>query len=136
MKVSELYDYLLTVDENLDITIEDVNVCNWITTGDKRIFLSTNFENAQDGEPLEQYILNVQFLKNYLEEHEELHDYDVYCSTYPMREGEAMVTVLALDLHTKDAVNLMDSKELDENGKTYSFVEKKPGFFERLFGRR
>jgi rRNA maturation protein Rpf1 len=62
MKVSELYDYLLTVDENLDITIEDVSVCNWITTGDKRIFLSTNFENAQDGEPLEQYILNVQFL--------------------------------------------------------------------------
>ena len=25
---------------------------------------------------------------------------------------------------------------VDENGKPYSFVEKKPGFFERLFGRR
>lgn len=136
MKVSELYDYLLTVDENLDITIEDVSVCNWIATGDKRILLSTNFENAQDGEPLEQYILNVQFLKNYLEEHEELHDYDVYCSTYPLREGEAMVTALALDLYTKDAVNLMDPKELDETGKPISYVEKKPGFFERLFGRR
>ena len=47
-----------------------------------------------------------------------------------------MVTALALDLYTKDAVNLMDPKELDENGKPYSFVEKKPGFLERLFGRR
>jgi hypothetical protein len=50
-----------------------------------------------------------------------------------MRDDETKVTVLALDLYTKDAVNLMDPKELDENGIPRSISEKKPGLFERLF---
>ncbi|SES07709.1 hypothetical protein [Butyrivibrio fibrisolvens] len=133
MKVRELYDYILTVDENLEISIDEVCVCNWITTGDRKIFLSTNFENAPENEDPEPYILKVDYLKTYLEEHKDTFDYDVYCSGYPMRDDETKVTVLALDLYTKDAVNLMDPKELDENGIPRSISEKKPGLFERLF---
>ena len=133
MKVRELYDYILTVDENLEISIDEVCVCNWITTGDRKIFLSTNFENAPENEDPEPYILKVDYLKTYLEEHKDTFDYDVYCSGYPMRDDENKVTVLALDLYTKDAVNLMDPKELDENGIPRSISDKKPGFFERLF---
>ncbi|WP_027205279.1 hypothetical protein [Butyrivibrio fibrisolvens] len=133
MKVRELYDYILTVDENLEISIDEVCVCNWITTGDRKIFLSTNFENAPENEDPEPYILKVDYLKTYLEEHKDTFDYDVYCSGYPMRDDETKVTVLALDLYTKDAVNLMDPKELDENGIPCSISEKKPGLFERLF---
>ena len=133
MKVRELYDYILTVDENLEISIDEVCVCNWITTGDRKIFLSTNFENAPENEDPEPYILKVDYLKTYLEEHKDTFDYDVYCSGYPMRDDETKVTVLALDLYTKDAVNLMDPKELDKNGIPRSISEKKPGLFERLF---
>lgn len=133
MKVRELYDYILTVDENLEISIDEVCVCNWITTGDRKIFLSTNFENAPENEDPEPYILKVDYLKTYLEEHKDTFDYDVYCSDYPIRDDETKVTVLALDLYTKDAVNLMDPKELDENGIPRSISEKKPGLFERLF---
>ena len=133
MKVRELYDYILTVDENLEISIDEVCVCNWITKGDRKIFLSTNFENAPENEDPEPYILKVDYLKTYLEEHKDTFDYDVYCSGYPMRDDETKVTVLALDLYTKDAVNLMEPKELDENGIPRSISEKKPGLFERLF---
>jgi hypothetical protein len=49
------------------------------------------------------------------------------------------VTPVNLDLYTKDAVNLLAPEELDENGIPLSAKarkERKPGFFERLFGRR
>ena len=145
MKVRELYDHISLMSENLDITIEDINVCDAIVIKDGKLFLATDYEAQGDEEP-EPETLRVDYLKKYLDEHREAFDYEVYCSTYPYYDDTAKkpamktkVTPVNLDLYTKDAVNLLAPEELDENGIPLSVKarkERKPGFFERLFGRR
>lgn len=146
MKVRELYDHISLMSENLDITIEDINVCSVIVIKDGKLFLATDYEDASDSEELDPEPLRVDYLKKYLDEHRDALDCEVYCSTYPYNDNTAKkpavktkVTPLGLDLYTKDAVNLLAPEELDENGIPISVKarkERKPGFFERLFGRR
>lgn len=145
MKVRELYDHICALSQDLDITIEDINVCTMIIKEGK-LFLATGYEDTPEKEDPEPCPLRAHYLKKYLDEHKDAFDYEVYCSTYPYSDDTARKTSVKtkvipvnLDLYTKDAVNLLDSEELDENGIPLwvkARKERKPGFFERLFGKK
>jgi hypothetical protein len=145
MKVRELYDHICALSQDLDITIEDINVCTMIIKEGK-LFLATGYEDTPENEDPELCPLRAHYLKKYLDEHKDAFDYEVYCSTYPYSDDTARktsvktkVTPVNLDLYTKDAVNLLAPEELDENGIPLwvkAQKERKPGFFERLFGKK
>ena len=136
MLVKDLYDYLSTIEENLDITIMDMCVYNEILLQDDKLILSTDFDAVGSEPSLDPYILRVQDFRSYLDGHREAFDYEVYCTKYPVSLKESKETVLALDMYTKDSVNLVAPEELDENGMPRSLSEKKKGFFARLFSKR
>ena len=128
MLVRDLYDYLATQDENLEVTIMDMCVSNEIVLRDQILVLSTDFENVSEGTSVEPYILRAHDFRNYLDGHPEAFDYEVYCERYPVSMEETKETVLELDVNTTDEVNLVAPEELNVQ-------EKKKGFFARLFSK-